>query len=218
MARMITNAALDLIKKNEGLRLRTYFDVAGIATIGYGHTPASQGQVITEAQATALLLSDIAHAADAVTAATAGVATNDNQYSAMVSLAFNIGTGAFKGSSVLRMHRAGDHNAAANAFLMWDKAHVNGQLVSVAGLARRRAEEQALYLAAPVGVIAVPVLPAADAVGQAVTVTDADAVATIKTLQQQLAALRRYKGDPDGICGPQTAAAAMAAYNALRTL
>lgn len=141
----ICQAALDLIKRNEGLRLEAYTDVAGIWTIGYGHTPAEPGQVIDEAQATALLLQDIAWAEKVVDAATDDVAISMNQYSAMVSLTFNIGAANFRNSTVLRMHRLGDYKAAAAAFLMWDKAHVDGELVEVPGLLRRRQEEAELY-------------------------------------------------------------------------
>lgn len=146
LTRSINAAGLALVQRNEGTKLIAYQDVAGIWTIGTGHTPSHQGQVITMAQANALLLADTAHAAAAVDGATRDVATTDNQFSAMVSLAFNIGTGAFKGSSVLRYHRAKQYQAAADAFLRWNKAHVDGALVTVKGLTRRREEERALYL------------------------------------------------------------------------
>jgi lysozyme len=64
----------------------------------------------------------------------------------MVSLAFNIGAAGYRSSTVLRRHRAGAYRAAADAFLLWDKAHVDGQLVTVAGLLNRRKAEMALYL------------------------------------------------------------------------
>jgi lysozyme len=64
----------------------------------------------------------------------------------MVPLCFNIGMGNFQSSSVLRFHRARDYTSAGDAFLLWDKARVDGQLVEVAGLLRRRQAEKALYL------------------------------------------------------------------------
>jgi hypothetical protein len=64
----------------------------------------------------------------------------------MVSLAFNIGLGGFRTSSVLRAHKAGNTSAAANAFGLWNKATVDGKLVEMPGLTRRRAAETALYL------------------------------------------------------------------------
>jgi lysozyme len=146
MSRSINAAGLQIIKQNEGCRLTAYLDVAGIPTIGWGSTPAKLGQTITQAEADALLLKDIAHAANAVDAATHDVSTTDNQFSAMVSLAFNIGTGSFKRSSVLSRHRAANYAAAGDAFLMWNKAHVDGSLVILKGLTKRREQERALYL------------------------------------------------------------------------
>jgi len=143
--RQINTAGLAIIKSNEGLRLKAYTDIAGVWTIGYGHTPATPGQVITQAQADALLMQDIAHAASVIEALTQNVPTSDNQFSAMISLAFNIGTGAFRGSSVLRYHLAQDHVHAAKSFLLWDKAHVDGELVVVQGLLKRRIQESNLY-------------------------------------------------------------------------
>jgi lysozyme len=146
MTRSINSDGLEIIKSGEGLRLTAYLDPAGIWTIGYGHTPAHQGQVVTQDQADALLISDIAWASAAIDSATHDVSTTDNQFSAMVSLAFNIGAGAFKGSTVLRLHRAMKYQGAADAFLRWDKAHVDGVLVTLAGLAKRREQERELYL------------------------------------------------------------------------
>jgi len=64
----------------------------------------------------------------------------------MVSLCYNIGAGAFAGSTVLREHCAGAYQAAADAFLMWNKATIDGVLKEVAGLTRRRQAERTLYL------------------------------------------------------------------------
>jgi lysozyme len=148
MARRINDAGLHLIASSEGLRLDAYQDVAGIWTIGYGHIRGVEpGMTITEDQALAFLREDLGQAEAAVEAATSSVATDDNQFAAMVSLCFNIGSGNFRTSSVLRLHRAGDPAAAADAFLLWDKAHVNGVLQEVAGLKRRRERERELYLA-----------------------------------------------------------------------
>jgi lysozyme len=149
MARQINDAGLQLIASSEGLRLDAYQDVAGIWTIGYGHIGGIRpGMNITRDQALAFLREDLAQAEAAVDATTSSpVATDDNQFAAMVSLCFNIGSGNFRTSSVLRLHRAGNPAAAADAFLMWDKAHVNGELQEVEGLKLRRERERELYLA-----------------------------------------------------------------------
>ncbi len=146
MTRQINNAGFAIIKAGEGLRLQAYLDPVGVWTVGWGHTPAKPGQKITEQMAKTLLQLDTAHAAAAVDGATHDTGATDNQFSAMVSLAFNIGVGAFRGSTVLRRHRAKEYQEAADAFLMWNKGHIDGGLVILPGLARRRAKERELYL------------------------------------------------------------------------
>ncbi|HEX5232927.1 MAG TPA: glycoside hydrolase family protein [Bradyrhizobium sp.] len=196
MTRAINAAGLAIVKANEGLRLTAYRDIAGIETIGYGHTPATPGQQITPAQAGALLSADLAWAEDTVAAAARSA--TDNQFSAMVSLTFNVGPAAFRSSSVLRLHLAGDFSAAADAFLEWDKAHVNGALIESAGLLRRRGEEKALYLTPD----AAPVAP---------VTRQPDIMAIIRQLQVALSTAGFYTGAVDGICGPLTIAAIRAA-------
>jgi GH24 family phage-related lysozyme (muramidase) len=145
--RSVDQAGLDLIKNFEGLRLHAFQDPAGIWTIGYGHTAGVHaGMTITAQQATDLLIQDLTDAADFVDTAVAGILTGQNQFAAMTSLCYNIGSGNFKNSSVLRFHRAQDTGAAADAFLLWDKAHIDGQLVVLEGLLRRRQAEKDLYL------------------------------------------------------------------------
>jgi GH24 family phage-related lysozyme (muramidase) len=68
--------------------------------------------------------------------------TTDNEFSAMVCLAFNIGVTAFRNSTLLKMHNKSDHVSAANQFLVW--CHAGNQVVP--GLLRRRQSERDLYL------------------------------------------------------------------------
>jgi len=70
----------------------------------------------------------------------------DYQRAASVSLAYNIGVRAFCNSSVARHFRAGNWQAACDAFLLWDKARVNGVLRPVKGLTLRRERERRLCL------------------------------------------------------------------------
>lgn len=139
--RQIGAAGLALIKEFEGLELKAYLCPAKVWTIGYGSTGphVTPGQVITEAQADVLLQRDLDRFEDAVAKAAPGA--TQAQFDAMVSLAFNIGIGAFGKSSVLRLHKAGDHRAAAEAFGMWIKG--GGRVLP--GLQRRRAKEADLY-------------------------------------------------------------------------
>lgn len=143
----INEAGLALVKRFEGLKLDAYQDVAGIWTIGYGHTNGVQpGMHITEAQAEQALRDDLHTAEHVVEDATQVAPPTDNEFAAMVSLCFNIGSANYRGSSVLKEHLAGDKVAAADAFLLWNKARVGGVLQPVAGLTNRRKAEQELYL------------------------------------------------------------------------
>lgn len=139
----------ELIASFEGLRLEAYLCPAGVWTIGYGHTkgvkPGDKLSDKTEAQM--LLSEDLAVWNAGVWGAIAGANTTQSQFDAMVSLAFNIGLAGFRTSSVLRQHKAGNYMAAADAFRLWNKATVDGNLVALPGLTRRRAAEAALYLA-----------------------------------------------------------------------
>lgn len=144
MADPINPEAVALIMRNEGCVLHTYTDSVGVLTCCYGHTgpDVEPGMTYTQAQAQALLEQDLAKFEDGVDSLLTTDDTSDNEYGAMVSLAYNVGLGNFGHSSVLRWHNAGNKTAAADSFRMWNRA--GGQVLD--GLTRRRAEESALYL------------------------------------------------------------------------
>ncbi len=137
----INDAGLQIIKDSEGLRLEAY-NLGGQWLIGYGHSrTARSGMKISEAQAEALLREDVKDAEDGVRKAVT-VSVNRNQFSAMVSLAYNLGVGGFGRSTVLSALNAGDYNGAADAFLNHNRAggKVNEHLT------HRREKERALFL------------------------------------------------------------------------
>ncbi len=140
----IDKAGLDLIKHFEGFSLRSYKCPAGVWTIGYGTTGqwVKEGVIITAEMADQLLRDDVAKFERGVERALQGAPTTQNQFSAMVSLAYNIGLGGFQRSSVLRHHRAVNKLRAAASFLMW----VKGGGKTLPGLVRRRNAERKLYL------------------------------------------------------------------------
>jgi lysozyme len=141
-----------IIEPGEGCVLHSYPDPGtggDPITCCYGHTGPSiaMGQVFTQAQCDMFLRVDLAKFLNGVrvVASTGTLLTQeqrDNQFSAMVSLAYNIGFGAFRGSSVLRYHNEGNFPAAADAFLLWDKSAGN----VMPGLVHRRHQERELYL------------------------------------------------------------------------
>lgn len=138
----INEEGLDLIKSCEGLRLVSYPDVTGIWTIGYGHTGSdvAEGQAISVQQAADLLIADIARTEHGVTEALE-VEVNPNQFSAMVSFAYNVGLGNFQKSSLLRFTNQEKFEEAALSFERW--IYAGGHTVS--GLIKRRGLEEQLY-------------------------------------------------------------------------
>lgn len=152
-----------LIESREGVVLSAYRDSAGILTIGVGHTSAAgepkvtAGLTITARQASEILTRDLAVFEKAVNAAVK-VTLNQNEFDALVSLAFNIGAGAFKGSTLLRKLNSGDHTGAADQFLVWNKITVNGKKQTLRGLTTRREAERKQFLSAakPETVIPLP--------------------------------------------------------------
>lgn len=143
----------ELIKGFEGLELEAYMDLAGVWTIGYGHTSQAgppavvPDMVITEAEADAILRTDLQVFERRVNGAVA-VPITQTMFDALVSLTYNIGASAFLRSTVLRKLNEGQYEEAADAFEMWSKARSpkTGKLEFVAGLKRRRVAEAALFL------------------------------------------------------------------------
>lgn len=133
-----------LIKEFEGCKLAAYQDQRGIWTIGYGHMlNVKEGDTCTQTQADSWLLDDT-HWAALEVIKTVDVAITQNQFDALVSIVFNIGSGNWVASTLRRLTNAGRFAEAAQEFLKWD--HVNG--TPDAGLLRRRQAEQTLFLTA----------------------------------------------------------------------
>lgn len=148
MPRPTPPQAVDFIVEHEGLRLEAYRDVAGYWTIGVGHLvttdkAAPQPDPITEEQARAILAEDLLRFAVVIEAAVI-VPLSANQFSAVLSLAFNVGGRAFANSTLVRKLNAGDTAGAAREFARWRKA--GGRVVP--GLVKRRADERELFMKA----------------------------------------------------------------------
>lgn len=156
----INQAGLDLIKRFEGLRLEAYQDVAGVWTIGYGHIKSVKpGQKITAEEAEQLLRDDLKDAEHGVQSPVK-VPINENEYSALVSLVFNIGRGAFAKSTAVKLLNKDDRIGAADAIELWNKSTVGGKKVVIPGLVARRAAEKGLFLSpTPGSVIASAIAP-----------------------------------------------------------
>lgn len=138
---LISDKGQELIKKQEGLRLSAYKDVAGVPTIGYGHTKtAKAGEKITEEKANELFAEDL-NEAEAAIDSLVKVPLRQNERDALASLIYNIGPGAFKKSTLLRLLNEGDKEGVAKEFSKW--VHAGGKVVK--GLQNRRLAESKLF-------------------------------------------------------------------------
>jgi len=145
--RQINTETAALIRQWEGIRLHAYQDVAGVWTIGYGHTRGvKQGDVITNAQAERYFKEDWTEAAEVVDRLVK-VDLTDNQFGALVSFVFNLGEPRFRSSTLLRVLNKGDYAAVPGELARWNKATdpLTGKLRRDQGLANRRAAEMGLW-------------------------------------------------------------------------
>ena len=146
MARPVNAAGMALIKSYETFRACPYQDEGEVWTIGYGHTHAVNAETppVSEPEACAILQADLADFGNYVLLHIK-VPLSDNEYAALVSLTENVGTGPLVDTLGKKLN-AGDRAGAADEFLRWDKEHIDGELVEIDGLARRRGEERELFL------------------------------------------------------------------------
>lgn len=141
-----SRAGLGLVKTFEGCKLAAYLCPAGVPTIGYGRTRGVKlGQKITQVQANTWVEQEYDEF-EAAVRKLLRVPVSANQLGALVSFAYNLGTGALAGSTLLRKLNAGDYKGAAAQFASWDKARIDGALRALPGLTKRRAAEAALFL------------------------------------------------------------------------
>ncbi len=134
--------AAGIIAPWEGRELRAYQDIVGVWTICYGETRGVRpGDTATPAECEAQLAKAVGEYERAIRPCLP-TTLPDPTRAAFVSAAYNIGTGAFCGSSMSRRAKAGDLRGACEALLMWNKA--GGRVVK--GLVNRRAAERALCL------------------------------------------------------------------------
>ena len=145
-----SKAGLELIKKFEDLRDKPYICPAGVPTIGYGSTLYEDGtrvrltdSPITQVRAEMLLANTIKSYERDVDSFTRDD-INQNQFDALVSFAYNVGTRALKDSTLLRkVNNDPNDKMIANEFMKW----VNGGGKKLPGLVKRRQAEAQLYFA-----------------------------------------------------------------------
>lgn len=137
------------IPADEGTEYKAYRDIAGIWTICNGDTNNVKPGMTEDKAGCQLRLEQqlIAHAEPVMKCVPElRDEGRDYQRAAGVSLAYNIGTHAFCRSTVARKFRQRDWRGGCDAILLWDKARVNGKIVTVKGLSNRRQRERAVCL------------------------------------------------------------------------
>jgi lysozyme len=162
MPRRINPAGLRIIQEFEGCRLEAYECLGSLSnrekgrppfwTVGWGHTgpDVHEGLIITKERADELLVEDLRRFERDVESLVTNKAMTDNQFAALVSFAYNVGSDIDKDdlaeglgdSSLLRKFNAGDMSGAADEFPKWNKS--GGRVLP--GLVRRRAAERLLFL------------------------------------------------------------------------
>lgn len=147
----ISQNCLDLIKKWEKFYVDAYLDPVGIPTIGYGTTRYPNGQKVrlgdktTEQEAEAFLKLECDKVAEEVSNLVSGISLNQNQFDALISFSYNVGTGAFADSTLLKKLKANDFPGAADEFARWVKGTKNGVQTTLPGLVERRKDERSLF-------------------------------------------------------------------------
>ncbi len=145
---IINDRGRQIIMDSEGRRLKAYLCPAGRWTIGWGHTgDVKKGDVITPHQAEVIFEYDLKRFEEGVEKLVPK-GTNENQFSALVSFAFNFGLEKLRTSILLKHLNAGAPHAAAHQFDRWIHAEdpKTKKMVVLPGLVKRRAEEKALFL------------------------------------------------------------------------
>ena len=151
----IMSKAEELIKDFEGEYLNAYLDPVGIPTIGYGtifnydeNRPVKMGDKITKDTAIRFLRTECDKIIPQIKKLVK-VPINQNQLDALTSFVYNVGIGALKGSTLLRLLNEGKpKQEVAEQFLRWNKAtNPQGVLITLPGLTRRRKAEKDLFLA-----------------------------------------------------------------------
>lgn len=148
----ISQKGIDLIKSEEGLVLHPYRDQAGIPTIGYGNTRWLTGRKVSmedpsiDQETAENLLRKVVEGVAVEVDALITDSVNQSQFDALVSFAYNVGTGGLKGSTLRKRVNANPNDPTIkDAFMMWTKVTIDGQLEVSDTLVGRRKREAALY-------------------------------------------------------------------------
>ena len=138
------------VKHFEGYYARPYLCPTGYPTIGYGHVIKSSEKEtlthLTEPEATALLRKDLNESLKEALRIMPGLARSQQQLDAITSWVFNLGAANLQNSTLKKLYVSGHHDQAAAEITRWVYGKVNGKMVQLPGLVRRRAWEKKVFL------------------------------------------------------------------------
>lgn len=145
---VVTAIAASFIGGAEGLRTVAYRDPIGIPTICFGETRGvKMGDRATVEECRTMLVDGLVEfEARMASCLKAPERIRDTTYVSMLSVSWNIGTGAFCKSTMARRLNAGDIRGACDALLAWSKVRIAGKLVTLPGLLNRRKAEREMCL------------------------------------------------------------------------
>lgn len=142
--RRINQLGLAIVKRYEGMSRHAYKCPAGYWTIGYGHRvkPSERfNEPLTDKSMDQLLESDLSEACKAVQRLIK-VPVRDNQFSALVSFTFNLGSGCLQRSVLRARLNRSEYKEAGQAFMLYVRA--SGRVLK--GLLNRRHDEMMLFM------------------------------------------------------------------------
>ena len=136
-----------LVNWHEGRVYTAYRDPVGIVTVCEGITGPDVvvGKRYSDAECNILRDKHLAIAAAGVDRAVK-VSLNDWQRAALIDFTFNAGAGNLESSTMVKKFNVGDYAGGCTELYRWTKGRVSGQLVSLPGLVKRRADEADLCL------------------------------------------------------------------------
>lgn len=143
----IGNDLIVFVKEEEGFSAVPYLCPARYWTIGYGHRCSPTHSPIEIYDAEQILVADLREHQGKALALAPNLARHPHALDALTDLCFNIGAGPIRESGTLKLLQQEDWPAAALRFRTWNKAHVDGVLVELDGLTKRRARGAAWIMA-----------------------------------------------------------------------
>jgi len=139
---------INIIKMFEGYKSKAYLCPASVVTIGFGSTMYTDGRkinindTINEQQANELLMWELKNKSISLH----GLNLNQNQFDSCLSFVYNVGIGAFTKSTLRKKILLNPNDQSIkDEFLKWNKATVDGKLIELKGLTKRRTAEAELY-------------------------------------------------------------------------